>query len=256
MTMFDDYAFFYDSLYKDKDYKAESDYIGRLLNRYAGNFNTLLDMGCGTGIHAVQLVMAGYQVCGIDISDKMLAQAQARMQQLSATEKEKLRFQKGDVRSARLGQQYDVVISLFHVASYQTSNDDLSGFFHTANTHLKEGGLLIFDFWYGPGVLTDPPGNRKKSIILNNEEYIRSASSVMNQQDNTVKIHYEINKSGADNVIKETHTMRYLFKPELELFLKQTGFEMLAFHKWLTETDTDLDSWNAVAVARKVQNLT
>ena len=37
----------------------------------------LLDMGCGTGRHAVELARRGYQVTGVDISAGMLAQARA-----------------------------------------------------------------------------------------------------------------------------------------------------------------------------------
>lgn len=37
----------------------------------------VLDMGCGTGRHAVELARRGYQMTGVDISSGMLAQAQA-----------------------------------------------------------------------------------------------------------------------------------------------------------------------------------
>ena len=39
--------------------------------------------------------------------------------------------------------------------------------FKTAAKHLKQNGVFIFDFWYGPGVLTDPPALRQKRLENN-----------------------------------------------------------------------------------------
>ena len=47
---FDVYAAFYDLLYKDKNYKAESEYIDRLIDRFSKQKRqnlTLLDLACG-----------------------------------------------------------------------------------------------------------------------------------------------------------------------------------------------------------------
>ena len=37
--------------------------------------------------------------------------------------------------------------------SYQTSNDDLNATFASARANLKQGGVFIFDCWYGPALL-------------------------------------------------------------------------------------------------------
>ena len=36
--------------------------------------------------------------------------------------------------------------------------------FKTVNKHLKNGGIFIFDFWYGPAVLRDLPTKRVKKV--------------------------------------------------------------------------------------------
>ena len=68
-----------------------------------------------------------------------------------------LTFTTGDIRDIRLNQRFDVVIALFHVISYQTTNDDVTAAFQTARQHLNPGGIFIFDVWYGPAVLTERP---------------------------------------------------------------------------------------------------
>ena len=42
--------------------------------------------------------------------------------------------------------KYDVVISLFHVMSYQNNNEKILKAFSTAKKHLKANGIFIFDF--------------------------------------------------------------------------------------------------------------
>ena len=50
MKNFKDYALFYDTYYKNKDYSAEIEYIFNLANRFGvKRLNSVLDMGCGTG---------------------------------------------------------------------------------------------------------------------------------------------------------------------------------------------------------------
>ena len=60
--------------------------------------------------------------------------------------------------------KFDVVTSLFHVMSYQTTNDALDKSFKTAKYHMKENGVFIFDCWNGPGVITEKPEKRIKEI--------------------------------------------------------------------------------------------
>ena len=55
-----------------KDTLAEVDFLVEELNLPPGS--SILDVGCGTGRHAVELARHGYRLTGIDISDGMLEQ--------------------------------------------------------------------------------------------------------------------------------------------------------------------------------------
>ena len=73
-----DYAAAYDDLYQDKDYVAECDLIERVFETYGqGPTRRVLDLGCGTGGHAVILAKRGYDVVGVDRSPEMLERARA-----------------------------------------------------------------------------------------------------------------------------------------------------------------------------------
>jgi SAM-dependent methyltransferase len=156
MSVFNHYARYYDLLYRDKDYAGEARFVHDQFAQHGLAAGRLLELGCGTGRHAVEFAKLGWSVDGVDLSQAMVAQAQERARQQQPEITSRIQFQQGDLRSADTGQTYDAIISLFHVMSYQTSNADLAAAVATAAAHLRTGGLFLFDFWYGPAVLRAP----------------------------------------------------------------------------------------------------
>jgi SAM-dependent methyltransferase len=157
VDVFGNYARYYDLLYRDKDYLGETQFIQNLIQAHAPKAKSILELGCGTGIHASLLAQQNFQIYGVDISHEMLQKASDRFSKLPAEVSSRLNFAHGDIRQLRLNHTFDVILSLFHVISYQTSNDDLMAAFKTVKQHLKPGGIFIFDIWYGPAVLSDRP---------------------------------------------------------------------------------------------------
>jgi SAM-dependent methyltransferase len=247
--VFDAYAAYYDLLYRDKDYPQEARYVQALLRRQGVSDGDILELGCGTGKHAEQLARLGYSVHGIDLSSSMVDIARRR------AASDPLRFDVGDARSVRLNRTFDAAVSLFHVASYQTTNQDLSALLTTAATHLKAGGIFVFDFWYGPGVLTDPPTERVKHLEDGVIQVTRTAKPVLHPNENVVDVNYQVlvkqNSNGIVAEIEETHRMRYLFLPELRFMLQAAGMEMLRAERWMSDEELGCGSWQAVVTARR-----
>ena len=186
MDVFDKYSIYYDLLYQDKDYHSESDYVYRLIKRFCSNAKSILELGCGTGRHAHILNSKGFDVEAIDISKGMVERAVVNFSG------EGLLFKYGDVRSYRSLRKFDVIVSLFHVFSYQTEDDDVLNFFETVKHHLIPGGVLIYDFWYGPAVLSQVPEKRNKS--MDNESYYvsRNADPIHFSDRNVVDVNYTV----------------------------------------------------------------
>ncbi|MGE4398259.1 MAG: class I SAM-dependent methyltransferase [Campylobacterales bacterium] len=249
MKVFDIYAQYYNLLYADKDYEVEVDYIFSLAQKFCQMPNSLLDIGCGTGKHAGLLQKKGIsRVDGVDMSEGMLATAKINFPEIG--------FFQGDARNFRLNKQYDVITSLFHVASYQSGNDDLINYLKTAKEHLGKDGIFIFDCWYGPSVLSNKPAVRVKRLENESIKVVRLAEPTMQANDNTVIVNYELiitdKVSCKTTVINESHKMRYLFKPEIEYFMKEAGMELVGFEEWMTGVEPDFDSWTAVFVGRVI----
>lgn len=253
--VFNAYAKYYDLLYQNKEYAAEAEYVAILFKRHQKGIDTILELGCGTGAHAEFLARMGFKVHGVDLSQEMLAKAEARKAALPAEIGARLTFSYGDVRSVRTGATYDAVISLFHVMSYQTSNADLKLAFETAATHLAKGGIFLFDFWYGPAVLLQKPEVRAKRLIDEEIVVTRIAEPVMHLNENVVNVNYsmfiEDRTSKEVYQIAESHRMRYLFFPELAE-LRAPQFKELSSHAWLSDADPDADSWGVVQVLERV----
>lgn len=258
MDVFQHYAGYYDLFYQSKSYDIEGDYVSRLLKKFHGNPRSILELGCGTGRHAEQLAGHGYRVHGVDLSPEMIRQAQARVAVLPRDLQDRLSFSLGDARDIRTGATYDAVISLFHVVSYQNRNHDVAAMFATASGHLRggaEGGIFLFDCWYGPAVLSDHPHVRTKRMSDDKIDVVRIAEPVMHPNDNLVDVNYTVlitdRAQKTMEEINEKHTMRYFFRPELELMLNQAGFELLTAQEWLSDRPLDFSTWSGTFVAQK-----
>lgn len=254
MSVFQGYSRYYDLLYRDKDYAGEADYIAGLIREYSPNAKTVMEIGCGTGAHAAELAEIGYEVSGVDMSEGMLEAAESRRSSLSPDVASKLVFSQGDARSVRLGRKFDVVISLFHVMSYQTTNADLARAFQTAGEHVKSGGAFIFDCWYGPAVLRQWPSVTEKQLSDDSTEVHRTATPEIHVNENVVDVNYTVivKDKGTDisETLRETHRMRYLFTPEVELGLSTAGMKLVDSRAWMKNTPPDVDTWAAVFVGR------
>lgn len=250
MSIFKEYAQYYDLLYRDKDYNSEVEYIHGLIQKYAPGAKSVLNLGCGSGRHDRGLADRDYSVTGVDSSEQMIETALA-----SSQGNHNLEYVTADLRSLDISKQFDIVTSLFHVMSYQINNNDLISAFTTAFNHVKPGGLFIFDFWHGPGVLTDRPTVRLKELEDSSIHVTRIATPVMHSSENLVDVNYLVlikdKNSGCTREMKETHIMRYLFIPELQFMLSSVGFTPVLFEEWLTSAQLSFTSWNGVVVARK-----
>jgi len=253
MSNFRKYASYYDLLYRDKDYAAEADYIDSLVRRYGPGSRHILELGSGTGRHALLLAQKGYSLHCIDLSEDMVRIARERQHESAAGAE--ISFNRGDIRDCRVARNFDVVLALFHVVCYQTSNEDILSTFRNAAAHLEAGGLFIFDCWYGPAVLTEQPEHRMKQVENEVLEIVRETTPELWPDNDIVDVHFDMTvrekTSGAQEQFHELHRMRYLFSPEVEYFLQQSGLALQATEEWLGGGKPGTGTWNVCYVARK-----
>ena len=78
MAGYGDFAFYYDLLTENVDYKKRSEYIRNLLVANGIDKGILLDLACGTGTITLLLSQMGYDMIGVDASEEMLSVAQEK----------------------------------------------------------------------------------------------------------------------------------------------------------------------------------
>ena len=219
MEAFKDYAYYYNAFYREKDYASEVRQV---------------------------------ECTGIDISSDMIEVAKANIKK----ENMNINVSVADIRHFEPQEKSDAVISLFHVMSYQNKNQDILLAFQSARKSLEKEGLFLFDVWYGPGVLSDKPVVRVKDFEDEKYRLVRIARPVMHDKENTVDVCYEIfvidKATEKVKVIHEIHSMRYFFRPELEILLNEAGFELIHNIDCRTLRETDFNSWTSFFIARAV----
>jgi SAM-dependent methyltransferase len=247
------YVEVYDLLYSDKDYAAECDLIERLFQTYGdGPIRSVLDLGCGTGNHAIPLAQRGYEVIGVDRSENMLARVRTKLADPSGNGR--LVVQHGDIRSINLQRHFDAALMMFAVLGYQLENADVLSALGRARLHLRPGGLLLFDVWYGPAVLHQRPSKRIKVVPVPGGQTLRAASAELDTRHHLCTVHFHVRRLEGGELVaetEETHAVRYFYPLELNLFLESSGFSLLrlgAFPEF--DKDPDDATWNVLGVAR------
>jgi len=214
---------YYDLLYARKNYFFEAGCIVNLAKIYGQKGKDVLDLGCGTGQHAMELARLNYKVTGVDKSHQMLSIAKANSIQNSLP----IKFIHRDIKNFLSLKPFSIVVSLFHVLSYQNTNSEVMDFFTSFSRNLKNNGIGVFDCWYGPGVFSQKPKRRVRSYFSKNTTLTRTTTPKWDKDLNLVEIMHELVINNSPKTIREKHCMRYFFLPEINHYLSLTGLRLL-----------------------------
>ncbi len=137
--LFENYAVKYDKESYTQGTIGECDFIEKEIeyNKEA----RILDIGCGTGRHSIELAKRGYNVVGIDLSESMLKRAK----QKAAEENLQIVFEKHDARKLPYLYKFDLVIMLCEGGFSLMETDEMNfQILQNAANALKSKGKLIF----------------------------------------------------------------------------------------------------------------
>jgi 2-polyprenyl-3-methyl-5-hydroxy-6-metoxy-1,4-benzoquinol methylase len=138
-SLFENYGQKYDSESFTQGTVGECDFIENELSH--NKSVTILDVGCGTGRHSIELTKRGYSVTGIDYSESQLARAieKAEIQGLT------IDFQQQDARNLTFKNEFDVAIMLCEGGFPLMETDEMNyKILQSVTNSLKEQGKLIF----------------------------------------------------------------------------------------------------------------
>lgn len=98
---------------------------------------TILDLACGFGHHALELARRGFRVVGVDVSQELIDYAKARALQKGID----VEFICADLRSLSIDHKFEVVLSLFDgaIGYFETEEENLKTF-SVISSFLRPGG--------------------------------------------------------------------------------------------------------------------
>jgi 2-polyprenyl-3-methyl-5-hydroxy-6-metoxy-1,4-benzoquinol methylase len=136
--LFKDYAESYDKEVYTQGTVQETDFIESELG--FDKSKRILDIGCGTGRHAIELAKRGYSVTGVDLSESQLNRAKQKAEDA----KVKVDFQIADARKLDFKNEFEAVIMICEGAFSLMETDEMNfAILENAAKALKDGGMII-----------------------------------------------------------------------------------------------------------------
>lgn len=216
--LFENYACKYDRESFTQGTVGECDFIEK---ETGGNRQTrILDIGCGTGRHSIELARRGYSfITGVDLSPAQLKRARekAELENLS------IDFQIQDARKLPFSGEFDLVIMLCEGGFPLMETDEMNfEILKNAAKALKPGGKLIFTTLNGLFPLFHSVKDFHESTSKDDSaSYGRHSFDLMTFRDFNITTL----EDDSGNIIELQCNERYYVPPEITWLLKSLGFK-------------------------------
>ncbi len=199
--------------------------LPKVLARLHVDPREILDLTCGEGTFAVAMAKKGYRVSGVDRSTGMLTLARRKAREAHV----KVRCIKGDVRSLRFQEEFDLVTSWYDSLNYLLRSDELTRAFAGAFRALRPGGVFLFDM-NTPGTLSKGWQRHPSFVEVDVHDAFVVHRSKWNARNRvaTLKVTCFVNRDGRWSRIDELHRERAYPLPDIRARLRRAGFTEVA----------------------------
>lgn len=224
-------AEYYDALYEGVDYAGDVKFLQEVFRAHAKKKPArVMDIGAGTGNHALLLAKRGFKVEAVDISEPLLdvLQRKAKERELEA----KVRVHHMDMTRELPQGRFDAAVSMFGVWCYARTDEEASRLLSMLGTRLPKGGLFVFEFWSPLGW---KPSNMWADVDLpDGTRVLRLTRPKLELRDDVYEIEFEhlvIRDGRVDANFSEVHGCRLRTPFQTQALLERNGFEVRAFAK-------------------------
>ena len=218
--MFHKSAAYYDAIYRElKDYADEAEKLDYLLGLFEPKPKRILDVGCGTGEHAMRLARDfGYQVDGIDIEPKFI--------EIAARKTPHGNFQVADMQDFQLRRKYDAILCLFTSIAYVETEVGLRNAFACMAKHIQQGGWLVCEPWARPENWADGQVDAIEAHDpATGETITRRRIGKRDGDVSVLKIEYSLSKESEKQSFEEVHRLGLFTQEQMTNALEAAGFK-------------------------------
>jgi 2-polyprenyl-3-methyl-5-hydroxy-6-metoxy-1,4-benzoquinol methylase len=218
-SLFENYGLKYDNEIFTQGTTGECDFIEAEIE-YNKELK-ILDIGCGTGRHSIELTKRGYKITGVDLSDTQLERAKKK----ALKENLQIDFQKKDARDLPFTHEFDLAIMICEGAFPLMETDEMNfKILQSAAKSLKSGGKLIFTTLNG----LFPVFHSVKDFLESHKEdgnatYGKNTFDLMTFRDsNTTSV-----EDDSGNIKNLECNERYYVPSEITWLLKSLNFKKI-----------------------------
>lgn len=246
MSSYSDFAVVYDRLMNDVDYKARTEYLLKLFEKYGKKPSLLLDLACGTGGFSNQIALKGIEVIGVDMSEEMLSVARENSAELSAN----VLYLCQKAEELDLYGTVDGAICCMDSINHITNIKNLEKAIQRVSLFLEKDCLFIFD--------VNTP--YKHEHILGNNTFVIELDNVycvwQNEYDTkkaltNINLDFFIEENGCYDRYTENFSEKAYSLSELSGIANKYDFDVIGIFDDMTETPICKTSDRAIFVLRK-----
>jgi len=221
-SLFENYAQTYDRESFTHGTTGECDFLEKELN--ADKTLKILDVGCGTGRHAIELTKRGYHVTGIDLSESQLARAREKAQAHHLT----IDFRRHDARDLPFCNEFDVAIMLCEGGFPLMETDEMNfEILKNVTKALRDNAKFIFTTLNGLFPLYHSiEAFCASATVDGNATYKKISFDLMTFRDHNIT---EVNDDSGAKIALACNE-RYYVPSEIRWLLKSLGYKTIAIY--------------------------
>ncbi len=219
------------------EYIDDAALIGAVFESAAGPVRSVLDLGCGGG-HVALHLKAGRSMTLVDLAEEML--------KVSRELNPDCEHVQGDMRSIRLGRQYDAVL-VHDAVDYVTTQEELRTVIDTAFAHCRPGGLAVFAPDHTAETFRAGTGGGGGNDGAGRQASFREKTSDPDPGDDWILAEYEFTLRDCDGtvqVVPEAH--------RLGSFRRETWLRLLQAAGFAAEVRAGAQTGNAAGPAKVI----
>jgi 2-polyprenyl-3-methyl-5-hydroxy-6-metoxy-1,4-benzoquinol methylase len=218
-SLFENYARKYDKECFVHGTVGECDFIEQEIKQ--DKSLKILDIGCGTGRHAIELTKRGYNVTGVDLSEDQIKRAREKAKEAGVT----IDFQTQDARNLPFDSEFDLAIMLCEGGFSLMETDEMNfEILKNATKALKSKGKLIFTALNGLFPLFHSVNDFYESAQKEGQSQCKECSfDLMTFRDHNTVVFED--DSGNKRELKCNE--RYYVPSEITWLLKTLGFKKI-----------------------------
>ncbi|MDP4092844.1 MAG: class I SAM-dependent methyltransferase [Bacillota bacterium] len=220
--MYTDFAYAYDKLMYDVDYKVWADYIEKIYQKFGLAPSLIADLGCGTGSFCIEMADRGYDMIGVDVSPDMLSCAGDK----SRSKGLDILLLNQDMSEFELFGTVDSIVCLVDSLNYLTKKSNILKMFKLVENYLNPGGLFIFDI-NTEFKLEKTLGNNVFYEVGDDISYIWQCSFNKKERKSNFDITFFIKERELYHRYDEVHTEKAYGQEEIKHLVEQAGLQLL-----------------------------